>query len=126
MDNIKELCSQWVAIKEQERETMLWRRDIEDQLIKRLKLEELTKNQTKEMEGYKIVATCRKDLKVDAQHVREIAAEHDLSSSLNTLFRWEAKVNSREWSKADPEITEALNQAITERVSRPSFKIEEL
>lgn len=123
--DIKDLCTQWIAIKEQERATMEWRRDIEDQIARRLKLEDLDKNVTKEMEGYKITASVRKDLKVDVQYVRELAAQHELQSHLGNLFRWDAKVNSRAWKQADPEVIEVLEQAVSEKISRPSFKIEE-
>ena len=121
---LKELLEHWIAIKEQEKETSAWRRDIEDQIIHRLQLQDLTKNKTKEVEGYKVVASTRIDKKVDVETVQEIAKEHDLRGYLRNLFRWKAEVNSRAWEKADPEITAKLQNAITEKQSRISFKIE--
>lgn len=126
MEDLQELCAQWVALKEQERATTEWRRDIEDQLIQRLKLDGLEGAKTTESGSFKIVATARVDKKVDAQHVREIAAENGCVDQLGKLFRWEAKIKAKDWNKADPQIIEALGAAITEKVSRPSFKIEEI
>lgn len=126
MDNIKELCTQWIAIKEQERETVIWRRDIEDQIIKRLRLQEAETNTTKEIGGFKISTTIRVEKKVDVDAIREIAAQHELQGSLRNLFRWDAKVNTRAWSKEDPEVTDLLKHGIINKVCRPSFKIEEL
>jgi len=124
--DLKQLLTQWVDVKAQERETAAWRRDIEDQLIQRLRLNDMDKNVTKEVEGFKVVASCRIDKKVDVQSVQEIAAEHGLQHELDNLFRWKAELNQRAWSKSDPEIIEKLQPAITIKNGRPSFKIEEL
>lgn len=126
MEDIKTLCTNWITAKEQEREFSAFRRELEDQLIQRLKIENLDKSQTKEIDGFKINATGRVIKKVDAQHVRELAAQHDLTKHLMQLFSWDAKINMREWKKTDPQIIEILEQAINETLSRPTFKIEEL
>lgn len=124
--SLKEMLEYWVSIKEQEVETANWRRDIEDRITSRLKLDDLEKNVTKEVEGFKVVASCRIDKKVDVSAVEEIAAEHGLRGHLRNLFRWKAEVNTRAWAKSDPEITEKLQNAITEKKSRVSFKISKL
>lgn len=123
---LKELLAHWVSIKEQEKAMTDWRRDIEDQLISRLKLENLERNQTKEIEGFKIVANARINKKVDPDLVQEIAHEHGLEAHLNNLFRWKAEINAKAWSKSDPLITGAFEKAVNKEIGRPSFKIEEM
>ena len=126
MDNIKDLCAQWIAVKEQEKETVIWRRDLEDQIVQRLRLQDAETNTTKEIGGFKISTTIRVEKKVDVDAIREIAAQHELQGSLRNLFRWDAKVNTRAWSKEDPEITDLLKHGIINKMGRPSFKIEEM
>lgn len=126
MEDIKELCEQWLAIKEQEQEVTSWRRDVEDKIKQRLRLSDLDKNATKELEGFKIQATVRKTATVDPQHVRELSDQHELGHHLMSLFRWEAKLNVKEWAKCDPDVVDKLSPAINHKISRPSLKIEKL
>lgn len=123
---MKELLEQWIAIKEQEAEVIAWRREIEDQLIQRLRLNDIEKNVTKEIEGFKIVASCRIDKKVDPELAQQLASENNIEAHLQNLFRWKAEVNARAWAKADPAVTEVLEQAVTTKIGRPSFKIMEI
>ena len=61
--------------------------------------------------------------KVDIEKLQEIAADHDLTEHLSSLFRWKAEINSNKWKEAADSITQPLLGAITTTPGRPSFSI---
>ena len=114
----------WLEAKEAERAAVEKRRIIEDELVQSLRIDSTHEGTTSaEIDGYQVKVTCRIDRKVDADMVQEIAAEHDLSEHLSSLFRWKPEINISAWKSADESITRPLAGAITAKPGRPSFTI---
>jgi hypothetical protein len=127
MNEVKKLIEDWRHYKEVEKEAQEARRFIENQLTSLLKVpEEFSGSKTKNVDGFEVKVSARKDIKVDVQAAQEVASANNLAPYLDTLFRWKAEVKARDWEKCDPRIIELFQVAITERLSRPSFKITEL
>lgn len=119
------LYSQWVEAKRLEKEATDSRRLIEDQLFKELNLPEVMEGtKSWQSDGYKTKVTYRLNKKIDADLLQEVAAENGLLEHLGQLFRWKPEIVKKEWDAAAPEITRALEVAITTSVGRPSFSIE--
>ena len=120
-----ELCSDWIECKATEKAATDHRREIEDELTRRLEIAEtLDGTQRPEVDGYTVKVTGRIDRKVDAEKVQELAAEHDLTDELSRLFRWKPEININMWKSYPETTTKLLAPAITAKPSRPSFTIE--
>ena len=122
--NIDQLSTQWLAAKEIERVATESRRTIEDQMMSLLGVAETlegTENFSLNHSAVKIVG--RMNRKVDIEKLQEIAADHDLTEHLSSLFRWKAEINSNKWKEAADSITQPLLGAITTTPGRPSFSI---
>lgn len=121
-----ELCSDWVECKATEKAAIDHRREIEDELIRRLEIaSDLDGTERRELERHALKIVGRIDRKVDAEMAQEIAAEHGIGEYLSTLFRWKPEIILRAWSAAPETVTSALARAITAKPGRPSFSIEE-
>ena len=121
-----ELCSDWIECKATEKAAIDHRREIEDELIRRLEIEsDLDGTERRELERHALKIVGRIDRKVDAEMAQEIAAEHGIGEYLSTLFRWKPEIILRAWSAAPETVTSALARAITAKPGRPSFSIEE-
>lgn len=119
------LSEAWMSAKEAEKVATDARRQIEDQLIALIGLNEDHEGtmSLKTSVGHTVKIVGRLTRKVDAEKVQEIAAEHGLSEHLSSLFRWKPEINMTNWKRAAPEITAALSDAVTVTPSRPSFSI---
>jgi hypothetical protein len=123
---MKNLAGEWLAAKEAERAAVETRRQIEDEILAQVGAsnDEGTRNiMLIGSSHYQIKLVTRFTRKVDADLLQEIAAEHDLSAYLPTLFRWKPELNAKAWDKASDEITRPLLGAITTTPGRPSFTI---
>lgn len=121
-----ELCSDWVECKATEKAAIDHRRELEDELIRRLEIaSDLDGTERRELERHALKIVGRIDRKVDAEMAQEIAAEHGIGEYLSTLFRWKPEIILRAWSAAPETVTSALARAITAKPGRPSFSIEE-
>lgn len=121
-----ELCSDWIECKATEKAAIDHRREIEDELIRRLEIaSDLDGTERRELERHALKIVGRIDRKVDAEMAQEIAAEHGIGEYLSTLFRWKPEIILRAWSAAPETVTSALARAITAKPGRPSFSIEE-
>ena len=121
-----ELCSDWIECKATEKAAIDHRREIEDELIRRLEIaSDLDGTERRELERHALKIVGRIDRKVDAEMAQEIAAENGIGEYLSTLFRWKPEIILRAWSAAPETVTSALSRAITAKPGRPSFSIEE-
>lgn len=121
------LYSEWLHAKEAERVAVEKRRELEDRMIAEFQLPEVYEGtKSWKSDEYKVKVTYRLNKRIDADLLQELAAENGLTSHLGELFRWKPEVNAKEWKAASPDITSALEKAITTNVGRPSFSIEPL
>ena len=119
-----ELCSDWIECKQTEKAATDHRREIEDELTRRLKIAEtLDGTHRPEVDGYTVKVIGRIDRKVDAEKVQELAAEHDLTDELSRLFRWKPEINMNFWKSYPETTTKLLAPAITAKPGRPSYTI---
>lgn len=124
MTEINKLSEIWIRLKEAERQATEERRIIEDQIIKLLDIDEGMEGTKNFTEGdYQVKIVGRWNRRVDTDKLQELAAEHDLTDHLSSLFRWKAEVNSSTWKSAAESITNPLLDAITTTPGRPSFTI---
>lgn len=123
---MQDIYDEWIMMKELERDAIERRRRIEDQILLQIGASNDEGTRTINIRGkvdYQIKLVTRFTRKIDADLLQEIAAEHDLSAHLTTLFRWKPEINPKAWDKASDEITKPLLGAITTTPGRPSFAI---
>jgi hypothetical protein len=107
--SLGELCADWIECKQTEKAATDHRREIEDELTRRLEIAEtLDGTQRPEVDGYAV----------------KLAAEHDLTDELSRLFRWKPEVNMNFWKSYPETTTRLLSPAITAKPGRPSYTIE--
>lgn len=124
--SVDQLAADWIECKATEKAAIDHRREIEDELIRRLEIaSDLDGTERRELERHALKIVGRIDRKVDAEMAQEIAAEHGIGEYLSTLFRWKPEIILRAWSAAPETVTSALARAITAKPGRPSFSIEE-
>ena len=124
MHEIDELIAEWTLAKKAESEAIEVRRQAEDIMLKRLKLDgafEGTENY--EIGRYKVKIVGRLNRKIDAEKLQILAHENGLSEHLSALFRWKPDINVAAWKATDESITSVLLDAITTTAGRPSFSI---
>lgn len=124
MHEIDELIAEWTLAKKAESEAIEIRRQAEDIMLKRLKLDgafEGTENY--EIGRYKVKIVGRLNRKIDAEKLQILAHENGLSEHLSALFRWKPDINVAAWKATDESITSVLLEAITTTAGRPSFAI---
>lgn len=101
------------------------RRKIENEIKRRFNLPEVFENsETRRADGYLIKMVGRKDQKINADKLMEIANEAGIAEHLSTLFRWKPEIISAKWKAAHSSIIETLSPAIQTKAGRPSFTIE--
>jgi hypothetical protein len=123
---MNDIYAEWIACKDVERAAIDRRREIEDQIITQVGASNAEGTRTISIcatNNYEIKLVTRFTRKIDSDLLQEIAAEHDLSAYLPTLFRWKPELNAKAWDKASSEITRPLSGAITTTPGRPSFTI---
>lgn len=121
------LLIKWRNAKQAEADATRIRRDIEDELVDRLRFN-LTEEGTQSVErdAFKVVCTTRMNRKVDAEKMHELAVDAGISDLLPTLCRWKPELNLKAWKSADESITKVLAASVETKPGRPSFKIEAL
>lgn len=118
--DIDALIAGWEQAKDAEQKAVAARREIEDQLISVLGIDE-TLAGTKTFGPLKVVS--RLNQTIDADQLQEIAAESGLQDHLSALFNWKPTINARAWKACDELITSVLARAITEKPGRPTFSL---
>ena len=121
------IYSEWLKAKSAEKEAVATRRDLEDQMISALHIEENSEgSKSYPVEGFTVKITGRLNRKVDGDLLQEIAEESGLSEHLGTLFNWRPTINMKMWKASSADITKPLLEAITTTAGRPSVNITEL
>ena len=115
----------WLEAKRIEREIVAQRRDLEDEMLRQLQVDDVEGSQTLKREGFKVRVTNRYNRKVDSDLLQDIATEEGLDHLLPVLFRWKPEIKLKEWQSADESAKQKLAQAITTTPGRASFNIEE-
>lgn len=118
------LYEQWINSKEIERSAMDARREIEDQLLQSLNIEQKEGSMTIKDKNYRVKITQRFNRSIDSDALQELANEHGLTEHLSSLFRWKPEINQKVWKDTNESITNILLDAITTKAGRPSFAIE--
>jgi hypothetical protein len=123
-DNVLDeiLVRSWQDAKERERAAQEERREIEDEILRRLALAPDAEG-THRFGALRVV--CRTEAKVDADAAQALAAEFGLEEQLARLFRWKPELRAKEWATAHERIQRAFSPAITVRAGRPSFSVKE-
>lgn len=119
---ISELYEKWLSLKEQEKETAEFRREIEDAIVLNLEISnqfEGTMNVTHD--DFKVKIIGRMTRKIDSDKLQELANENGID--ISGLFRWKPEINIGAWKYAHENITSTLMGAITTIPARPSFSI---
>jgi hypothetical protein len=78
-----------------------------------------------EEQGLKINVKRTLRHKVDGEKIKTIATQANLTGCLDTLFRWKADIDKKNWKAADENITKIFSPAITTTPGKISFSIEE-
>jgi hypothetical protein len=123
MKDVTRMAEEWMAAKAAEAKAVEKRRQLEDDLAKALNIGVLEGTETFKHDGYIIKMVGRIDRKVDGSKVQELAAAHNLTEHLSTLFRWKPEINAAAWKNTNPAITDCLLDAITSTPGRTSFTI---
>ena len=122
---IDKLCQEWLDAKMHERAATTRRREVEDQLITALRINDKSEG-TKRIEssGYNIAVEFKVNRKVDGKKLIEVAAANGIGNDiLQQIFRWKPEINMRDWKSADRSIILALSNAVTTSEARPSVTI---
>ncbi len=115
----------WEQAKEEEKQAIQRRRDIEDYL-KEISLalnDDFEGSALFDAEDYDIKVVGRLTRKVDEDRLRELTREYDLDDIVPALFRFKAELKLSAWKNASAEITQKLAPAIETKPGRPSFEI---
>ena len=123
MENINKLAQAWIEAKAAEAKAVEARRQLEDEMTKALDIGVLEGTETFKHDGYIIKMVGRIDRKVDSAKLQDVAAAHNLTEHLSTLFRWKPEINASAWKNTSPAITDCLLDAITSTPGRTSFTI---
>lgn len=122
---IDKLCQEWLDAKMHERAVTARRREVEDQLITALRINDKSEG-TKRIEssGYNIAVEFKVNRKVDGKKLIEVAAANGIGNDiLQQIFRFKPEINMRDWKSADRSIILALSNAVTTSEARPSVTI---
>lgn len=122
---IDKLCQEWLDAKMHERAVIARRREIEDNLVEALRINDKSEG-TKRIEssGYNIAVEFKVNRKVDGKKLIEVAAVNGIGNDiLQQIFRWKPEINMRDWKSADRSIILALSNAVTTSEARPSVTI---
>ena len=122
---IDKLCQEWLDAKMHERAVISRRREIEDNLVEALRINDKSEG-TKRIEssGYNIAVEFKVNRKVDGKKLIEVAAANGIGNDiLQQIFRWKPEINMRDWKSADRSIILALSNAVTTSEARPSVTI---
>jgi hypothetical protein len=115
------LIAEWQLAKETERKAVEYRRILEDSIFDLLPIPKSYTGELHFGEKHQMKIAGRVKHKVDIDLLNEIAADNGTTDHLPALFTFKAQVNQKNWVESDQSITQPLTEAITFRVSRPTF-----
>jgi hypothetical protein len=123
---LDELAERWIGYKEAEKVAVECRREIEDQIAKKVSFPETfegTENVVQVGSPFAIKIEGRVNRTVNADKLLVIAHETGSEEHLSTVFRWKPEINMAVWKATDESITKPFAAAITAKPGRPSFTI---
>lgn len=124
MNEIETLTKEWTIAKMEEAAATLYRRQIEDKLVKHFRIaEQFEGTDNREIGQYVVKIEGRMNRKVNADKLQELAAANGLEEHLSSLFRWKPEIAAAAWKAADESITKPLLGSITTTPGRPTFTI---
>lgn len=125
MTQLHDLAQEWLKAKEDERQAIERRRDLEDKMASMMSISpDLDGTFRLPLDdGTEVKVVGRIDRKVDYEAVTAIAMEHGLQQHVPHLFRAKLELNMRAWTSSDQAITRPFAAAITAKPGRPSFSV---
>ena len=117
----KTLYLSWLEAKNIEAVARQRRVEIEEEIYKAL-----DGKSVKNDDGFKITISQSVSRKIDAEKAREVAAELGNEKLLGTIFSWEPKLIKKEYDALDKTMKDKFALAITEKMNKPTFKVEEI
>ena len=124
MNELDNLANAWLEAKQDEQEAVNTRREIENEILQLLQIDnDKEGSTTNTTEKFEIKTTTRINRTVDGDLAQELAAEAGLSEHLGRLFRWKPSINMAVWKATEESITNALLPAITSKPGRASISI---
>jgi hypothetical protein len=121
---MSDIYQKWIQAKADEKAATVLRRALEDEMVESFKVPpDLEGVGNYADDGFAVKITGRMNRKIDADQLREIAAENGLTAHLSNLFSWKPSINAKAWKAATDDITKVLIAAITTAPGRPSFQI---
>ena len=86
--------------------------------------ESWTGSTTSDICGYKVTCARRDNVKIDADAVRDIAAESSaLGGYAQLIFRWKPEIDKKGWDAAPDEVVKAFSAAITRTPGKITFTL---
>ena len=123
---LDELAERWINYKEAEKTAVECRREIEDEIARKVSFPETfegTENVVQVGSPFAIKIEGRVNRTVNADKLLMIAHETGNEEHLSTVFRWKPEINMTVWKATDESITKPFAAAITAKPGRPSFTI---
>lgn len=126
MIELKDLPKYWLDAKAEEQAAKDKRLAIEAEMESKLGIPETWEgSHTMEEQGLKINVKRTMSHKVDGDKIKTLATQANLTGCLDTLFRWKADINKKNWKDADENITKIFESAITTTPGKITFSIKE-
>ena len=121
----KELCEEYMQIKEYEAQAYTRRVEIEKQLLARFQIETMEGSKTIKEDGFKVGLTGKLNKKIDLDALKSLPNEFPeiTNEVLGRVFRWTPEVNAKGWKEEDKSILNILSRAITVTPYKISFTI---
>jgi hypothetical protein len=121
------LAKRWQKLKRLEDKIQDARRTVEDTMLANFPTgkRSLTFTLFDYPKKYHISYSLPETVKVNGDLLQELANIHGVENELTRLFRWKPELEKAAWKTAPSDVKEKLSPAISTKIGRPSFKIEE-
>ena len=122
-EKIKSLIAEIDSLKKAEANISDLRRVAEINLIEAMEVEQKEGTDSFSIDDYEVKITQKVTKTIDAELLRDVAIEFEITDSLSTLFRWKPSIIAKEWKVADEDVKAKLASAITEKFAKPLVTI---
>jgi hypothetical protein len=124
----KELCEEYMQIKEYEAQAAARKLEIEQELLKLNNISKLEGSKILKNDGFRIGLLGRANKTVNAEALRALPGEYPevTDEVLGTVFRWKPEIDAKAWKEQSEEITNILSRAITVTPAKITFNISRL
>lgn len=124
-DELRELCKQQMFYKQQEKDAVLKRAEIEARIIEMLGIDKSVHTDL-EFSNYKIDIKPSKTDKVNNDILEYIVKQNDLKPEFKKGFKISYSLNKPEFKKLGDNVQKMFLTAIETKVNRPTFSITNL